>query len=112
MNIINNAIQAILAKSEKNDNEYIEITTRDIEDNKIEICIRDSGIGMSEEVQHKVFEPFFTTKEVGEGMGLGMAIVFRIIKMHEGHINIISELEKGAEFIITLPYKQPDTKME
>lgn len=108
MNIINNAAQAIIAKKGNQENEFIEISTRDIENDRIEIVIKDSGTGMSEEVKHKIFEPFFTTKDVGEGTGLGMAIVFRIIKMHQGTINIISELEKGAEFIITLPYNHPD----
>ncbi len=104
MNIITNAIQAIKAKELKED-EMIIIKTKDVEDNCIEISIKDSGIGMNEEVKHRIFEPFFTTKDVGEGTGLGMAIVFKIIQKHSGKINIISSPGKGAEFIITLPYK-------
>ena len=104
MNIITNAIQAIKAKELKED-EMIIIKTKDVEDDCIEISIKDSGIGMNEEVKHRIFEPFFTTKDVGEGTGLGMAIVFKIIQKHSGKINIISSPGKGAEFIITLPYK-------
>jgi len=80
--------------------------TRDIGDS-IEISIKDSGIGMTDVVKQKIFEPFFTTKDVGEGTGLGMAIVFKIIETHHGKISIVSEPGKGAEFIIHLPHTQP-----
>jgi signal transduction histidine kinase len=60
-------------------------------------------MGMTEDVKHRIFEPFFTTKDVGEGTGLGMAIVFKIIQKHNGKINIVSNPGEGAEFIITLP---------
>ena len=60
---------------------------------------------MTEEVKRRIFEPFFTTKDVGEGTGLGMAIVFKIIQKHSGTINIITSPGEGAEFIITLPHK-------
>jgi len=107
MNIINNGVQAILGKKEQNDVECITISTRDVPGNKIEISIKDSGMGMTEEVKQKIFEPFFTTKAVGEGTGLGMAIVFKIIENHHAKINIISSPGNGAEFILTLPHMQP-----
>jgi signal transduction histidine kinase len=106
MNIITNGIQAINAKKEKSNKETIVISTKDVNDS-IQISIKDSGIGMTEDVKHRIYEPFFTTKDVGEGTGLGMAIVFKIIQKHEGHIDIISEPCKGSEFIITLPHKHP-----
>jgi len=109
MNIITNGLQAINAKPTKVNPESITITTRDIDNDRIEISIKDTGIGMTEEVKHRVFEPFFTTKDVGEGTGLGMAIVFKIIEKHHGKIDIISSPGKGADFIITLPYLQPIT---
>jgi signal transduction histidine kinase len=107
MNILTNAIQAISAKPEKNNPETIFITTKDIENDCMQISIKDTGVGMTEDVKHRIYEPFFTTKEVGEGTGLGMAIVFKIIQKHQGHIDIISEPCKGSEFIITLPHKHP-----
>jgi two-component system NtrC family sensor kinase len=103
MNILNNGIQAIAEKSEINEEEFITIATKDTKDDHIQISIKDTGKGMTEQVKHRVFEPFFTTKAVGEGTGLGMAIVFKIIEEHHGKIDIISEPGKGAEFIITLP---------
>lgn len=109
LNIINNSIQAIKGKQQHAETEFIKIKTTDINDNQISISIKDTGMGMSENVQQKIFEPFFTTKDVGMGTGLGMAIVFRIIQEHNGKIEIISEPGKGAEFIITLPYMHLST---
>jgi signal transduction histidine kinase len=105
MNVLTNAIQAIKSKQVKTDEETISIKTRDVENDQIEISIKDSGVGMTEEVKHRIFEPFFTTKDVGEGTGLGMAIVFKIIQKHAGKITIISAPNEGAEFIITLPHR-------
>ena len=102
MNILSNAIHAIKAKPKMADDEKITITTTDTVENGIEIRIKDTGKGMSAEVKQKIYDPFFTTKEVGEGTGLGMAIVFNIIKEHSGKIEVISEEGKGSEFIITL----------
>ncbi|MEP6467196.1 MAG: 7TM diverse intracellular signaling domain-containing protein [Parafilimonas sp.] len=110
MNIITNAIQAIKSKPEKTEEESIIIKTRDVENDQIEISIKDTGPGMTEETKHRIFEPFFTTKDVGEGTGLGMAIVFKIIQKHAGKINIITAPNEGAEFVITLPHKYQGTE--
>jgi hypothetical protein len=107
MNMINNAIQAIKEKETMTHEEFITISTEDISENEIEIRIKDSGIGMTEEIKKKIFDPFFTTKEVGEGTGLGLAIVFKIIKEHGGRINVISSKGQGAEFVITLFHSIP-----
>jgi len=109
MNILNNAIQAIEEKPEKEAEEWILISTLDLPGDKIQIRIKDTGIGMIEQVKHKIFEPFFTTKSVGVGTGLGMAIVFKIIEEHFGKIEVESEPGKGAEFILTLPHIHPVT---
>ena len=109
MNILNNAIQAIEEKPEKETEEWILISTLDLPGDKIQIRIKDTGIGMIEQVKHKIFEPFFTTKSVGVGTGLGMAIVFKIIEEHFGKIEVESEPGKGAEFILTLPHIHPVT---
>ena len=106
MNILSNAIQAIKAK-ENIGEENIVISTRRVNEN-MEISIKDSGIGMTEEVRHKIFDPFFTTKEVGEGTGLGMSITFKIIEKHQGKIAVISSPGCGTEIIINIPYQQPN----
>jgi two-component system NtrC family sensor kinase len=102
MNVINNAIHAIVAKKYTKDEGVISINTAIIENN-LEIKIKDNGIGISKNNLTKVFEPFYTTKDVGQGTGLGLSIVYGIINSHNGKINILSEENEGAEFIITLP---------
>jgi two-component system sensor histidine kinase FlrB len=70
---------------------------------EVEIIIRDTGIGMDEDTRLRMFEPFFSTKD--RGTGLGMSITAGIIKAHKGMIDVISEIGKGTEFVITLPMK-------
>ncbi len=106
MNILTNALQAIKAKENISD-ENIVISTRTI-DGHMNISIKDSGIGMTEEVKHKIFDPFFTTKEVGEGTGLGMSITFKIIEKHHGKIAVVSAPGCGTEITISIPYQQPN----
>lgn len=99
LNLVTNATQAISDKGE------IHIITRVVGDN-IEVRVEDTGCGMSPEVLAKIYEPFFTTKEVGKGTGLGMSIVFQIVREHGGRIECKSEVGKGTRFILTLPQRQ------
>lgn len=102
MNLITNAIYAIKSKPEQNEEEFVTIKTWQ-EGNYAKISIKDSGTGMPDEVKQKIFEPFFTTKDVGEGTGLGLSIVFRIVENHHGNIDVVTKVNQGTEFIITLP---------
>ncbi len=105
MNIINNAAQAVITSHENDNDGKVVIKTYN-ENDFVKISISDNGTGMPEEVKQKIFEPFFTTKKAGEGTGLGLSIVYSIIELHKGTIEVNSELDKGTEFLITLPINQ------
>jgi two-component system cell cycle sensor histidine kinase/response regulator CckA len=67
------------------------------------ISIRDTGIGMSEEILNRIFEPFYTTKNTGKGTGLGLAMVYSIIQQSGGQIDVHSAPDKGTNFEVYLP---------
>lgn len=69
----------------------------------IEICLRDTGIGMEPAVLERLFEPFFTTKPQGKGTGLGLSAVYGTVQSHSGRITVSSEPGKGSMFTICLP---------
>lgn len=71
------------------------------------LTLTDNGEGMDEETARKIYDPFFTTKEVGKGTGLGMSVVYGIVKKHDGYITVSSEIGRGTTFSIYLPLTEP-----
>jgi signal transduction histidine kinase len=99
LNIINNAQEAIQDAGQPG---RIQICTETRAPN-IRITIQDNGPGIPREHLRRIFDPFFTTKEIGKGTGLGLSLCYGYIKEHGGSITPISEVGKGATFLVELP---------
>jgi signal transduction histidine kinase len=67
------------------------------------VSVRDTGVGMTDEVLAQVFEPFFTTKEVGKGSGLGLSQIYGFARQSGGHVQLISKPDEGTEAMLWLP---------
>lgn len=74
----------------------------------LQVCVTDTGTGMSEEIKGRIFEPFFTTKQQGKGTGLGLAATYGALKNHNGAITVYTEVNKGTTFRVLLPVDKHD----
>ena len=103
MALVNNAIHAV----KKSDKDYeppaIEVFVEKGEKKEIMIHVKDKGPGIPLEIREKIFEPFFTTKPIEEGTGLGLSICKTIVESFNGHLEFVSEMGIGTDFIIYLP---------
>lgn len=110
MNVVSNAIDALeesvefLEKQQKNQAILtITIITRQENEERVSISIKDNGLGMNAETEARIFDQFFTTKSIGKGTGLGLSISRQILEKHGGTISCISNLNQGTEFTIQIP---------
>ncbi len=99
VNLLVNAAQALEGKG------TILVSLRE-QDGQAVVGVRDTGSGIPPEILPKLFEPFFTTKPVGQGTGLGLHVVHKIVQAHQGTIEVDSTLGNGTEFRVRLPYRR------
>ncbi len=105
LNLYNNAFYAVAEKKKLSNENYeptISVSTKKIND-KVEIKVKDNGMGIPQNIIDKIFQPFFTTKPTGQGTGLGLSLAYDIMKAHGGEIKVESKEVEGTEFIIQLP---------
>jgi two-component system, NtrC family, sensor kinase len=95
-NLVHNALQAMDHKG------TLTLGLRR-EGDEVAVSVGDSGCGIPEEIRARIFEPFFTTKPAGEGTGLGLDIVRKIVEKHRGRIEVESEVGRGSTFTVRLP---------
>lgn len=102
-NLIQNAIDALRTKTFVSpDIPTISIKAK-VSQDVVSVFIRDNGPGVPDEIKSQIFDPFFTTKDVGDGMGLGLAVCHRIMTEHGGRIDVRSEPGRFTEFVLELP---------
>jgi len=82
------------------------------QEESVELCVQDTGEGIAPENLSKIFDPFFTTKAEGKGVGLGLAVLYGIVKAHEGEVEVVSQRNEGTTFTVTLPLKSRSTTAE
>jgi len=97
-NLVHNALQAM-------DHKGILTISLDCTDGNVVARFSDTGRGIPKELKERIFDPFFTTKPAGEGSGLGLHIVRRIIDKHEGQIRVDSEIAKGTTITVAIPIR-------
>jgi len=106
LNLLQNSLDALKSKVFTDEAPTIWIESR-MEAGKSILVVRDNGTGIEAQNMDKIFDPFFTTKEVGEGMGLGLAICYRIVQGCDGRIQVRSQPGKYCEFTLEFPAENP-----
>ena len=76
------------------------------------MSVADTGHGIAKDVRDRLFEPFVTTKEVGQGTGLGLSIAYGIVREHGGWIDVQTEIGRGSQFRVYLPYRSLECQGE
>ena len=107
-NLLQNSLDALKTKTFTDDKPMIKISGR-MENGLSFLSVRDNGPGIAAANLDKIYDPFFTTKDVGEGMGLGLSIVYRIVREAKGKISVQTEVGKFCEFTLEFPATEKTT---
>jgi two-component system sensor histidine kinase PhcS len=110
VNLLQNSLDALKHKPADSGPPVIRIHGRH-QGGKILISIRDNGEGIDPKNLARIFDPFFTTRDVGQGMGMGLSICYRIVQELQGSISVQSERGKFCEFTIELPSSTPEATL-
>ena len=108
LNLVLNGAQAMQPRG----GGQLTIRTRLADQDSVELCVQDTGEGVAPENLSKIFDPFFTTKAEGKGVGLGLAVLYGIVKAHEGEVEVTSQRDVGTTFTVTLPLKSQKSDAE
>jgi len=108
LNLVLNGAQAMQPRG----GGQLTIRTRLADQESVELCVQDTGEGIAPENLSKIFDPFFTTKAEGKGVGLGLAVLYGIVKAHEGEVEVTSQRDVGTTFTVTLPLKSQKSDAE
>jgi two-component system NtrC family sensor kinase len=102
LNLVLNGAQAMQPRG----GGKLTIRTRLIaQEESVELSVQDTGEGIAPENLSRIFDPFFTTKADGKGVGLGLAVLYGIVKAHEGEVEVVSQPNHGTTFTVSLPLK-------
>lgn len=99
LNLFNNAFYAVIERRKTEGAGYqptVSVCTAKVE-SKVEIHVKDNGVGIPQKVVDKIFQPFFTTKPTGQGTGLGLSLSYDIIKAHGGEIRVKTKEGEGRK---------------
>ncbi len=103
LNLIKNAVEAIEEVKDKVERKEIKVSVVSLDEKELLLAISDTGCGMTEEVKAKLFTPFFTTKGFEKGTGLGLFVVYNLVRNAQGRIEVESKPMQGTTFKIYLP---------
>ncbi len=101
LNLVMNAAEAMKSRG----GGTVTIRTRLANADEVELSVQDTGEGIAPGNLSKIFDPFFTTKADAKGVGLGLAVVYGIVKAHDGDVEVTSKRNEGTTFKVTLPLK-------
>ena len=105
INLLQNSFDAMKGKKYENGEQPSIVIEGKVENGLSLLAVRDNGPGISKQNLDKIFDPFFTTKDVGQGMGLGLSICYRIVEEYDGRIEVRTEEGKFCEFALEFPAK-------